>query len=324
MRHASRERLVAKIPADVEMPDKIIAQLNVRQVAILSATGLLAAWVYLVAGERLPLPVLVAVVLPVIVCGCVLALGRRDGLSLDQLALHAFTFLRRDRRLVAVEGQVAEPPAWCRVRGRLPGPLRLPVRAIREDGVMDLADGGTAVVIRAGTVPFGLRTEAEQAALVGVFAGWLNSLDVPLQILLQARPVDLTDLADRVERDAHTLADPALEEAARRHAAFLADLGTDRDLLTRDVLIVLRHQHTDQQPLWKHRARHTARRDSAAVIVTRRAEEAVRSLLALGVNAAALDADDTRDLLVRSLSPRRAEPVGTARPDELITLGDHA
>ncbi len=322
MRHASKERLVAKIPADVEMPDKLFANLTVRQAAILAGTGVLAAWVYLMAGDRLPVPVLVAILLPLIACGCALALGRRDGLSLDRLALHAFAYLRRDRRLVTTEEGVLPPPAWCRVRGRLPGALRLPVRAIREDGVMELAEGGTVAVVRAGTVAFGLRTGEEQAALVGVFAGWLNSLDAPVQILLQARPVDLSDLADVIESSAGRLADPALEHAARRHAEFLSELSATRDLLTRDVLVVVRHQDTEQPPAWTRRSRRSARRDSSAAIVMRRAEETVRSLLGLGVHAAVVGAEEARDLLVRSLSPRRPDPVGVARPDEPITLGE--
>ena len=217
-----------------------------------------------------------------------------------------------------------EPPAWCRVRGRLPGALRLPVRAIREDGVMELAEGGTTAVVRAGTVAFGLRTGEEQVALVGVFAGWLNSLDVPVQILLQARPVDLSDLVDRITETAGHLADPALEQAAHQHAEFLSELSATRDLLTRDVLVIVRHQDTEQPPVWKRGPRRAARRDSAAAIVTRRTEETVRSLLALGVHASVMRAEDVRELLVRSLSPRRAEPVGIARPDELITLGEDA
>ncbi|SDL63985.1 PrgI family mobile element protein [Nonomuraea jiangxiensis] len=322
MRHASKERLVAKIPADVEMPDKLFANLTVRQVAILAGTGVLAAWVYLMAGDRLPVPVLAAIVLPVIACGCALALGRRDGLSLDRLVLHAFAYLRRDRKLVTTEEGVLPPPAWCRVRGRLPGALRLPVRAIREDGVMELAEGGTVAVVRAGTVAFGLRTGEEQAALVGVFAGWLNSLDAPVQILLQARPVDLSVLANVIEGSAGRLADPALEQAARQHAEFLSELSTTRDLLTRDVLVVVRHQDAEQPPGWTRRSRRTARRDSSAAIVARRAEETVRSLLGLGVHASVVGAEDARDLLVRSLSPRRPEPVGIARPDEPIARGD--
>ncbi|MGI5273355.1 PrgI family mobile element protein [Nonomuraea sp. CA-218870] len=322
MRHASKERLVAKIPADVEMPDKLFANLTVRQAAILAGTGVLAAWVYLMAGDRLPVPALVATLLPMIACGSALALGRRDGLSLDRLVLHAFAYLRRDRRLVTTEEGVLPPPAWCRVRGRLPGALRLPVRAIREDGVMELAEGGSVAVVRAGTVAFGLRTGEEQAALVGVFAGWLNSLDAPVQILLQARPVDLSDLADVIEGSAGRLADPALEQAARRHAEFLSELSATRDLLTRDVLVVVRHQDAEQPPGWMRRSRRSARRDSSAAIVMRRAEETVRSLLGLGVHASVVGAEDARDLLVRSLSPRRPDPVGVARPDEPITLGE--
>ena len=60
---------------------------------------------------------------------------------------------------------------------------------------------------------FGLRTGEEQAALVGVFAGWLNSLDAPVQILLQARPVDLSDPADRISDTAGHL---AIQRSSRR------------------------------------------------------------------------------------------------------------
>ncbi|PZG23086.1 hypothetical protein C1I98_36400 [Spongiactinospora gelatinilytica] len=308
VRHASKERLVARIPADVEMPDKVIANLTVRQAAIFAGTGILAAWVYLMAGHRLPVPVLAAILVPLIAAGSALALGQRDGLGLDRLCLHALAHVRSNRKLITAEEGVPEPPAWCRAKGRLPGALRLPVRAIREDGVMELAEGGTAAVVRAGTVPFGLRTAEEQTALVGVFAGWLNSLDAPVQILLQARPVNLSHHAGRITATAAHLPDPALEQAARQHAAFLTDLATTRDLLTRDVLVVVRHHDT-------------ARRDSSAAITARRADETARSLCALGVHAEVMNADEARDLLVRSLSPSQA---GTARPDELITCGEDA
>lgn len=325
MTDEAKDQLAAKIPADVEVPDKILAGLTFRQLAIMCGTGLLVAWVYLVAGDRLPVPILAAVILPVVALGSALALGRRDGISLDRLAGFALIHLRRDRKLIAAAEPVPAPPGWCRVRGRLPAPLRLPVRAIREDGVLELADGGLAAIVRAGTVAFGLRTSEEQAALVSVFAGWLNSLDSPVQILLQARPVDLFDLADHITDNASALADPALEQAARDHADFLTELSDTRDLLTRDVLLVFRHDTA--QPPGAHRhgghsqhGRRRERRDSAAAIVTRRAEESLRSMATLGVTADVLDAAEIRGLLVRSLSPRRAEPiVERPLPDEVIT-----
>ena len=317
-----RDPLVARIPADVEMPDKVLANLTVRQVVILAGTGLLAAWVYLMAGDLLPLPVLVAVVFPVVAAGFTLAMGRRDGVSLDRLLSFGLTHVQSQRMMVMAPEGVHPPPPWCRLRGKLPAPLRLPVRAIRQDGVMDLTQGGTAVVVRAGTVSFGLRTPAEQAGLISVFAGWLNSLDAPVQILLQARPVDLCEIADQIARTAPRLADPALEQAALDHAEFLAELNVSRDLLTREVLIVIRHDaqvHSSglgAQP----RKRRVTHREASAAVVLRRADEAARSLAALGVTAAVLNATEVRALLIRSFSPGRLELSGLAMPDKVISF----
>ncbi|GAA4132315.1 PrgI family protein [Actinomadura keratinilytica] len=319
------EALTAKIPADVEQPDKILYGLTARQVAILAVTGLLASWGYMAMADRLPFTVVATVLLPVIGGGAVLALARHDGMGLDRFVLAALVHLRsRKARVEAPEG-VQAPPAWCRMRGRLPAPLRLPVRAVREDGVMELADGGTAAVVRAGTVAFGLRTAAEQAALVAAFGRWLNSLEAPVQILVRARPVDLSALVAQLIEAAPRLPDPALEQAARDHAAYLADLDASRELLTREVLIVLRDTAREQQnitlPWTKSKARRVLR-DAGAAVVARRAEEAVRSLAVLGVTAEVLDAAACTAVLAESLSPADARLPEAAGPGELISAAE--
>ncbi|WP_158566767.1 PrgI family protein [Actinomadura craniellae] len=311
-----QEPLAAKIPADVERPDKILYGLTGRQLAIMAGTGLLASWAYLAAG-RLPVPAVAALVLPIIAAGVVLAVARRDGMSLDRFLLAAVAHLRTAKTRVHAPEGVQAPPGWCRVRGRLPAPLRLPVRAVRDDGVMELADGDTAVIVGAGTVTFALRTADEQAGLVSVFGRWLNSLDAPVQILVQARPVDLSGLVRRLTQAAPQLADPALEHAAHDHAAFMADLNASRDLLTRHVLIVIRGE--DARP----RGRKDLR-EADACVVLRRAEEAVRSLTALGVRAGVLDAAACTALLAESLSPGDVRLPEVAGPEEPITVREVA
>ncbi|MEU6036141.1 PrgI family protein [Actinomadura sp. NPDC047616] len=310
------ELLVAKIPADVEMPDKLIAGLTARQVLILGGTGLLAAWMYLLAQDHLPLPMIAAVVFPMVAIGCALALGRRDGLSLDRLVIAGLHHLRLRKALVAAPEGVAPLPAWCKLRGRMPGPLDLPVRAIREDGVLELADGGTAMLVRAGTVSFTLRTPAEQAALVAMFGRWLNSLDAPVQILVQARSADLGGLIDRLEDSAPQLAHPALEQAALEHAGYLRELNTSRDLLIRHVLLVLREQ-PEAKPVRRSRAR-----DVTANLLARRADNAVRSLSAIGINAEVLHARACIEILSSALSPGEARPPGLASPHDTITAAE--
>jgi hypothetical protein len=173
-------------------------------------------------------------------------------------------------------------------------------------------------------VAFALRTAAEQAGLVSVFGRWLNSLDAPVQVLVQARPVDLSGLVDHLAAEAPQLADPALEQAALQHAAFLSELNDSRDLLTRQVLIVIRDDAYDQRdggsPLWGRSRRRTTVREASACVVLRRAEEAVRSLSVLGISTEVLDAAACTAVLAESLSPGEARLVGVSAPDDLITV----
>ncbi|GAA2826359.1 PrgI family protein [Nonomuraea rubra] len=307
------EPLVARIPADINTPDKMAYGLTFRQILIVTLTGGIAAAIYYLFHRLLPVIILAAMVLPLLALGLTIALGRRDGLSLDRFALAALLHARARKHLVSASEGIAEPPRWCRVRGKLPCPLRLPVRAIRTDGALELADGGVAVLVETSTLSFHLRTTGEQAALVGAFGRWLNSLEAPVQILARARPADLADLVETVERQADTLPHTALAHAAREHAGYLAELNSSRELLARQVLIVLRDQPATG------RGRRALRRDACAAVVLRRAAEAERSLAALGVATRVLDADAANQALAECLDPGGRHPHGQALPDELIT-----
>ncbi|WP_067460740.1 PrgI family protein [Actinomadura macra] len=311
-----------KIPADVDQPDKILYGLTGRQLAILAATAAAMLWTWLTLHALVPFPVLAAVLVPVAACGFVLAVARRDGMGLDRYAATALAYLRTPKMLVTSSEPIQPPPSWCRMRGRLPAPLRLPVRAVRQDGAMELADGAIAVIVRAGTVPFSLRTPGEQASLVAVFGRWLNSLESPVQILVQARPVDLSGLAEHITGHAPRLRDRQLEEAAGEHAAFLTELGAAHDLLVRQILVVISDgtgpPGTAGAP-WSKGRRQRVGRDGGAAVALRHAEEAVLSLAALGVRAEVLDAAACTTVLTESLSPGERRPVDNADPGELIT-----
>ncbi len=73
-----------RIPADVDRPDRVLANLTARQVAILAVIGALLYAGY--AGTRTVVPPVVFAIgaVPVAVVSGVLVLGSRDGLSLDR------------------------------------------------------------------------------------------------------------------------------------------------------------------------------------------------------------------------------------------------
>lgn len=301
MRRNEEAPLRAKVAADVEQPDKIVFGLTGRQLVIVTVTALLiyTAWTA-VATTVHPL-VFAAAALPVAGVGFVLAVGRRDGVSLDAWLYSAIRHRRSPHRLVPADSEIVSAPAWVTTtlgpgnRIPVPAPLRLPAKGITGDGLIDLASDGTTGLVAASTVAFGLRTPGEQNALVAGFARWLHSLDGPAQIVVRAQRVDLTGLAMRIDEQAPALAHPALEAAARAHADFLAALATERELLHRQVLVAVRSTRGPG---------HTAHR----------AAEAVRALSACEVTARVLDGPDTATALAACLDPSATGPPPTGLP----------
>ncbi|MEU7753628.1 PrgI family protein [Micromonospora sp. NPDC049171] len=280
----------ARVPADIERPDRIAFGMSGRQVVILAVTGLLlyAAWTA-VATLVHPLVFFLGA-MPIAAGAFSLAVGRRDGIPLDAWVLAALRHRRSPRRLVPADGPVTPAPAWVATTAGpgdqlpLPAPLRLPAKGITGDGLIDLGSDGTTSLVAASTVAFGLRTPGEQNGLVAGFARWLHSLDGPAQIVVRAQRVDLSYLADRFLAAAPGLPHPALEEAARAHVAFLDDLAGQRELLHRQVTVAVRSRRGAQ-----HAAHHAA--------------EVVRALGGCEVPARVLDGPDAAVRLAVSLDP---------------------
>lgn len=307
MRHEPDTTPRSKIPADVDTPDKIVYGLTARQLAILTVAGLIEYGIFKAAGQLLPQPVLIAVMIPVAGAAIVLALGRRDGLSLDAWLLAGIRQIRSPQRLApAPEGKLAAAAAWApqaAPSARSPlGVLRLPARAISESGVIDTGSQAVALVA-CTTVNINLRTGDEQAALIGGYGRWLNSLSSPVQVVISAQRVDLSSHAQRIAEGADTIANVALAEAARDYADFLDDLAMRRDPLWRTVTVAV-----------------TASGDRAQHEAARRAEHAASALSGLGVQTAVLDGGRATAVLATAVDPYTPADASwpRTRPDAVI------
>lgn len=299
MRHDPDTTPRARIPADVDQPDKIVYGLTARQLAILSVAAVAAYGIFKAVGHLLPQPVLLALMVPLAGAAIVLALGRRDGLSLDAWLLAAIRHSRAPRNLApAADGTVAPAPTWAPHTTAVPpvAVLRLPAKAISERGIIDTG-AQSAALIACTTVNINLRTGDEQAALIGGFGRWLNSLSAPVQIVISAQRVDLSSHAQRIADNAATIANQALAGAAQDYAAFLDELSTRRDPLWRTVTVAVT-------------ATGEKGRDNDAA---RRADQTANALAALGVPTSILDGARATSVLTVAADPYTPADVSWAR-----------
>jgi PrgI family protein len=300
-------RYSVRIPADVGRPDHVLGPLTARQTAILAGTaGVL--WLGYGATRSLlaPLAYLVLVT-PVAAVVTAVALGNRDGISMDRFVLAAIAFRRSPKRHVHAPEGIPDPPDFLPPpladrTGPVPAVLRMPCKQLLEPGVLDLGRDGYGALAACSTVNFDLRSGAEQQALTGAFARWLNSLTGPAQIIVRAHRLDIGPLADRISRTAPALPHPALEQTALAHANFLQDLASHSDLLTRQVLLAVREPSGG-----------TAGRGGPAR-VRQRIAEASRGLAAADVCVTALDPDQITAAVTDAIA---AETSSASGPDRV-------
>lgn len=282
-----------RVPADIDMADRIFAGLTARQLAILGAHGLVLLTLYALLGERIPLPVLGVVAVPVSLFGLLWATTAPEGTTWEQMALGVLRHVARPRRRVLAPEGIPQSPAWLSASGAL-APVEFPARDASADGHVDLGDEGTVAICRASSVNFALRSETEQQALVEGLARLLNALDAPLLFLVRSNRADLRGLIEGIEERAGGLPHPALESAAREHAGFLRSLGARRDVLSRQVLLCFREAGG-------------ASAEGAASALAHRVEEAAALLRGLGVRLVRLEEAEASAVLSRAADPE-AEP----------------
>ena len=209
------------VPANVDMPDKVLAGLTARQVAIATVAAVIIWAGFQATRHVMPLPAFAALASPAGLAAVALVTGERDGLPLDRLLMAAWRQRRAPRRLVTAPEGVPGPPAWTAP----PSPPAPPPAVlaplwqhIAPDGVIGLGSAGAAAVAAVSTVNFALRSPEEQDALAAAYGRWLNSLTGPVQVLVRAGRADLSAAVAALREAAPALPHPALEQAALEHA----------------------------------------------------------------------------------------------------------
>jgi len=114
----------------------------------------------------------------------------------------------------------------------------LPFKEIKE-GVITMKDGSYRAVLMVNSINFNLKSPDEQTALLNTFQTFLNSLDFPLQILIQSRILDLDNYLKSLEQVKITQTNELLQEQTQDYIDFLKELIGVTNIMSKTFYVII-------------------------------------------------------------------------------------
>jgi len=114
----------------------------------------------------------------------------------------------------------------------------LDIAEIRDDMVV-LRDGTVRAVLMVSSVNFDLKSEEEQQAMVGAYVNFLNSLQFPLQIVVQSRPLNIEDYLQRLVTTEREHSNELLRMQTADYRKFVEDLIQLEKIMSKKFFIVV-------------------------------------------------------------------------------------
>lgn len=114
----------------------------------------------------------------------------------------------------------------------------LDIYDVTEDLLL-LKSGAAALVIQVTAINFGLLAEEEQDAIIYGYAGLLNSLNYPIQIVIRSQTKDITGYLNLLRRKEEEALSTIRREQIRQYREFVAELVQERNVLDKKFYVVI-------------------------------------------------------------------------------------
>lgn len=108
-----------------------------------------------------------------------------------------------------------------------------------EQNILIFIDGSCSLVIAASAVNFGLLSEREQDAIISAYAGLLNSLSFPIELLIRTQHKDVTAYLHLLEDQERKQTNPKLAKSIHDYRIFVAATVKEKDVLDKKFYIVI-------------------------------------------------------------------------------------
>jgi len=114
----------------------------------------------------------------------------------------------------------------------------LDISGIRNDCVI-LRDGTLRVVLLCSSVNFALKSEEEQKAVISTYVNFLNSLDWPIQIVVQSRKLNIEPYLEELSKKEREQTNELLKMQMRDYINYIRELVQLGEIMTRKFFLVI-------------------------------------------------------------------------------------
>lgn len=118
----------------------------------------------------------------------------------------------------------------------------VPIKNIK-DGILYMDDGRIKVVLTCSSLNLSLKGEEEQAAIIGQFQGFLNSLDFPIQIHVESRRVDIKPYLLTLEKKQEEMEDDLMKNQIREYRLFIKTFAEKTNIMNKRFFVVIDYEH---------------------------------------------------------------------------------
>lgn len=202
-----------------------------------------------------------------------------------------------------------------------PGPSTqkyLDISEIKED-TMILKDGTLRAVILVSSLNFALKSEDEQNAIINAYMSFLNTLEFPLQIVIQSRKLNIDKYLDDLKEVEKKQTNELLKMQTGDYINFVQELVELGEIMTKKFFVVIPYDPASdkRKGFWK-RLKETL---TPATLISlgqerflkrrkelfKRVDHVVSSLNSIGLSAAVLDTQSIIELLYITYNPDVSE-----------------
>lgn len=195
----------------------------------------------------------------------------------------------------------------------------IPIEKI-EDNLVYLNNGSVCLILTTSAVNFALLFETEQYSIIESFAGLLNSLSFPIQIIVRSKRLDVSSYLATLDRALKKQTNPLLSEMTEKYKKYVESLIKENNVLDKKFYVCLNVSMIELGILSKSSENRTKK---ALTALNPRKDHIIRQLSRIGLKSKQLNTIELVELFYDIYNPSYSSTASEAGVTDQIVSDLH-